>query len=274
MQKLILGNLCARQIVINGNFQHRFYSTQIVRKSLMGLNKTEMKEILEKTHPHVASSFRLNEIYKFIYKFGARKFDDITVLTKSDRQSLSELYSIDILGNIEEEIKSKKDKHTRKFLFAFENPKYVPPVADNGVDGTIVSTTSSASSSCGNQQNISDADVAISPMKKPTLKEQKQFNKVEAVYIYHPPKASDSFGRGTVCLSSQVGCSLNCKFCRTGTAPIERNLLASEIVSQLVSVKHRLMDFPIYMTEEERKRASIEKSFVNNIVFMGEGEPL
>ncbi|KAG2374065.1 hypothetical protein C9374_011144 [Naegleria lovaniensis] len=230
---------------------------------LMGMSKDEMKQLLEKTHPHIASSFRLDEIYKFMYRFGARNFNDITVLSKADRQSLSELYSIDLVGNIEEEVLSKKDKHTRKFLFAFENPKFVKS------ENQLATNTTTC-------HNKGDADVdtkTISSTKK-LPKQQKEFNKVEAVYIYHPPKATDSFGRGTVCLSSQVGCSLSCAFCRTGTAPIERNLLASEIVSQLVSIKHHLQDFPIYMSEEERKKATVEKALVNNIVFMGEGEPL
>nr|CAG4716744.1 unnamed protein product [Naegleria fowleri] len=228
---------------------------------LMGMSKNEMKQLLEKTHPHIASSFRLDEIYKFMYKFGARNFDDITVLSKADRKSLSEFYSIDLVGNIEEEVLSKKDKHTRKFLFAFENPKFLK--SEN---------QQSAHATC--KDHDADVDTKTISSSKKLTKQQKPFNKVEAVYIYHPPKATDYFGRGTVCLSSQVGCSLSCAFCRTGTTPIERNLLASEIVSQLVSIKHHLQDFPIYMNEDERKKATTEKSLVNNIVFMGEGEPL
>ena len=79
-------------------------------------------------------------------------------------------------------------------------------------------------------------------------------NKVECVYI--PEKT-----RGTVCVSSQVGCSLTCTFCRSGTQRLVKNLSASEIVSQIVLVKEKLKDWG-------------DQKIVTNIVFMGQGEPL
>ncbi len=79
-------------------------------------------------------------------------------------------------------------------------------------------------------------------------------NKVECVYI--PEK-----NRGTVCVSSQVGCSLTCKFCRSGTQKLVKNLSASEIVSQIMLVKEKLKDWG-------------DQKIVSNIVFMGQGEPL
>ena len=80
----------------------------------------------------------------------------------------------------------------------------------------------------------------------------------ESVYI---PEAS----RGTLCVSSQVGCSLACTFCHTGTQPLLRNLSAGEIVGQLLTARRALGDLPL---DPKKKRA------VSNIVFMGEGEPL
>ena len=79
-------------------------------------------------------------------------------------------------------------------------------------------------------------------------------NKVECVYI--PEKT-----RGTICLSSQVGCSLTCHFCRSGTQKSVKNLTASEIVSQIILVKDKLKDWG-------------DQKIVSNIVFMGQGEPL
>ena len=70
--------------------------------------------------------------------------------------------------------------------------------------------------------------------------------------------------RGTICLSSQVGCTLSCSFCHTGTMKLARNLNLSEILSQVLLVKHELQDW---------HRRTEEKS-VTNIVFMGMGEPL
>ena len=60
---------------------------------------------------------------------------------------------------------------------------------------------------------------------------------IECVYI---PESD----RGTLCVSSQVGCTLNCSFCHTGTMPLVRNLTAAEIVGQVLVARDRLGDFP------------------------------
>ena len=79
----------------------------------------------------------------------------------------------------------------------------------------------------------------------------------ETVYI---PEAD----RGTLCVSSQVGCTLNCRFCHTGTQKLVRNLNPDEILGQLLSRSDALDDWP--STAPDRK--------VTNIVMMGMGEPL
>jgi len=68
--------------------------------------------------------------------------------------------------------------------------------------------------------------------------------------------------RGTLCVSSQVGCTLNCTFCHTGTQRLVRNLSSQEIISQVVVAKDSLEEW----CEEPRK--------ITNIVMMGMGEPL
>ncbi len=91
---------------------------------------------------------------------------------------------------------------------------------------------------------------------------------IECVYI---PESD----RGTLCVSSQVGCTLNCSFCHTGTMPLVRNLTAAEIVGQVLVARDRLGDFPGgvapangLVPKGEGVRA------VSNVVFMGMGEPL
>lgn len=71
-------------------------------------------------------------------------------------------------------------------------------------------------------------------------------------------------GRGTLCVSSQVGCTLNCRFCHTGTQKLVRNLTAGEIVGQVMVARDSLDDWP--STGENRK--------LTNVVMMGMGEPL
>ncbi len=80
----------------------------------------------------------------------------------------------------------------------------------------------------------------------------------ESVYI---PAVSKT---GALCVSSQVGCTLNCTFCHTGTQKLVRNLTAQEIVSQVMIARDGLGEWP----------ASAEGRQLTNIVFMGMGEPL
>ena len=91
---------------------------------------------------------------------------------------------------------------------------------------------------------------------------------IECVYI---PESD----RGTLCVSSQVGCTLNCSFCYTGTMPLVRNLTASEIVGQVMAARDRLGDFPGGVRPTDGLVPSGEGvRAVSNIVFMGMGEPL
>ena len=89
---------------------------------------------------------------------------------------------------------------------------------------------------------------------------------IETVYI--PDE-----DRGTLCVSSQVGCTLTCSFCHTGTQRLVRNLTAAEIAAQLVVARDRLGDFP---SLGGRETAILPDGgrLVTNIVFMGMGEPL
>ena len=79
----------------------------------------------------------------------------------------------------------------------------------------------------------------------------------ETVFIPEP-------GRGTLCVSSQVGCTLNCRFCHTGTQRLVRNLTPEEIVGQVMIARNALGDWP--STGENRR--------LTNVVMMGMGEPL
>jgi 23S rRNA (adenine2503-C2)-methyltransferase len=91
---------------------------------------------------------------------------------------------------------------------------------------------------------------------------------VECVYI---PESD----RGTLCVSSQVGCTLNCTFCHTGTQKLVRNLTTQEIVSQLIVAREMLGDFPGLTPPDNGLIPSGEGvRAVSNIVFMGMGEPL
>ncbi|HYQ20057.1 MAG TPA: 23S rRNA (adenine(2503)-C(2))-methyltransferase RlmN, partial [Xanthobacteraceae bacterium] len=90
-----------------------------------------------------------------------------------------------------------------------------------------------------------------------------QPHEVECVYI---PEA----GRGTLCVSSQVGCTLTCSFCHTGTQRLVRNLTPGEIVGQIMVARDRLGDW----LGTRGADGGPGDRLVSNIVMMGMGEPL
>jgi len=83
---------------------------------------------------------------------------------------------------------------------------------------------------------------------------------VEAESVFIPAVAKS----GALCVSSQVGCTLNCTFCHTGTQKLVRNLTAQEIVQQVMIARDEIKEWP----------STIEQRRLTNIVFMGMGEPL
>ena len=95
-------------------------------------------------------------------------------------------------------------------------------------------------------------------LRLPSGNDHQKAHEVECVYI---PETD----RGTLCVSSQVGCTLTCSFCHTGTQRLVRNLTAGEIVGQIMVARDRLND---WADREDGTRR------VTNIVMMGMGEPL
>ena len=78
--------------------------------------------------------------------------------------------------------------------------------------------------------------------------------------------------RGTLCVSSQVGCTLTCKFCHTGTQRLVRNLTAAEIVGQIMLARDKLGDWPPAGVKASIYPGDLRQ--ISNIVMMGMGEPL
>src|SRR6195952_3812127 len=95
-------------------------------------------------------------------------------------------------------------------------------------------------------------------LRLPSGDDVQKAHEVECVYI---PETD----RGTLCVSSQVGCTLNCTFCHTGTQRLVRNLTSGEIAGQVMVARDRLKD------GADRENGS---PLVTNVVMMGMGEPL
>src|SRR5947208_6509347 len=104
-------------------------------------------------------------------------------------------------------------------------------------------------------------------LRLPGEHEGERPHEVECVYI---PESD----RGTLCVSSQVGCTLTCSFCHTGTQRLVRNLTPGEIVGQVMVARDRLGDWPGGKPPEGAIVPTDGGRFVTNIVMMGMGEPL
>jgi len=96
---------------------------------------------------------------------------------------------------------------------------------------------------------------------------EKRAPEIETVYI---PEAD----RGTLCISSQVGCTLTCSFCHTGTQRLVRNLEASEIVGQILLARDRIGDWPGAAAVQDGGLLPDSERKITNVVLMGMGEPL
>ena len=119
-------------------------------------------------------------------------------------------------------------------------------------------------------------------LRLPIRGHEKRAPEIETVYI---PEAD----RGTLCISSQVGCTLTCSFCHTGTQRLVRNLEAQEIVGQILLARDRIGDWPgaaapqdggllpdcrAHASGDSQVHASGMTRKITNVVLMGMGEPL
>ncbi len=109
------------------------------------------------------------------------------------------------------------------------------------------------------------SDGTIKWLLKLAPDERGQRHEIETVYI---PEED----RGTLCISSQVGCTLTCSFCHTGTQALVRNLTAGEIVGQIMLARDRIKDWPDDLAANPKPPLS--GRYITNVVLMGMGEPL
>ena len=161
---------------------------EVAKKPLMGMNLQELKAVAKELG---MPAFTGSQMAKWLYTQHVTTIDEMTNISKANREKLNESYTIGSKGHTDAQY--SKDG-TIKYLFPTESGKFV-----------------------------------------------------ETVYIPDDDRA-------TLCVSSQVGCKMNCLFCQTGKQGFEGNLTAADILNQIYSLPER------------------EK--LTNIVFMGQGEPM
>lgn len=176
--------------------------------SLLGLPRSELDARLREAGIAAAQArMRAEQIYRWLYHYGARDFAGMSNIAKGLRSELAAAFSL-------------------------ERPQVVArQVSTDGTRKWLIRLGSGA--------------------------------EVETVFI---PDVARS---GALCVSSQVGCTLTCKFCHTGTQKLVRNLSAAEIVAQVLIARDDLGEWP----SPERPLNDGDRG-LTNIVFMGMGEPL
>jgi 23S rRNA (adenine2503-C2)-methyltransferase len=192
------------------------------KPSLVGLSRAALAETLATIGvPCAQRRMRVAQLWHWIYVRGARRFDEMTSVSK--------------------ELHAQLDAH-----FTLARPELV--AEQTSIDGTRKWL-----------------------LRLPGEHQGERPHEVECVYIPEPD-------RGTLCLSSQVGCTLTCSFCHTGTQRLVRNLTPGEIVGQIMLARDQLGDWPGAERAQPAGAAARGKDksvrLVSNIVMMGMGEPL
>ncbi len=196
---------------------------------LLGLTDQELTAIVEGLGE---PRFRASQLFEALYRQRLASLDQISTLPKALRARMaSEGYSTG-LPAVEQRFVSSDG--TVRYLVRFSDAQTVEtvwmPDGDGAEDDRVEAGTEEAGESSGAGPSASASGSAALPSR-----------------------------RGTICLSSQAGCAVNCKFCMTALLGVQRNLTAGEIVGQVLLV---LNDHQI---EIGRDRI--------NLVFMGQGEP-
>ncbi len=178
--------------------------------------------------------YRSGQLFDAIYRRRYDNIEGITTLSKALRQKLGDIF---VVGLPKIERKFVSVDGTIRFLIAFADGQSVEtvwmPEGDGGESGD--GTEAGAEAENENEGRTSDGEGRPSDSEKPR------------------------FHRATICVSSQVGCAVNCQFCMTALLGAKRNLGAGEIVGQIIAV---LNDRGV---DTGRERI--------NLVFMGMGEP-
>ena len=171
--------------------------------------------------------FRATQLFRWIHQRGARDFDQMTDLAKSLREKLKTSARVEGLAVISQQ---ESTDGTIKWLFDVGNGDaveavFIPEYGDAGPPQDAVPPPRGAAATGGLGQTVLD--------------------------------------RGTLCVSSQAGCAVGCRFCSTGHQGFSRNLTTGEIVAQLWFAEHFLRH---HLKKDER--------VISNVVMMGMGEPL
>ena len=193
-------------------------ATANAKPTIAGLGRDGLRAALASVGvPERQLRMRVSQLWSWIYVRGVTSFGQMSDVSKELRAKLDEMFSLDRLEIVEEQISVDG---TRKWL-----------------------------------------------LRLPIRGHEVRAPEIECVYI-------PEIDRGTLCISSQVGCTLNCSFCHTGTQKLVRNLEVEEIVGQILLARDRTGDWPGATPPADARLLPDADRKITNIVLMGMGEPL
>ena len=226
---------------------------ELQQRELLSLSNEQLSEILESL---AQPPYRLRQLLDGLCRQRWSRLDQFSTLPQALRRQLADLgYSVG-LPTIEKKFTSSDG--TIRYLFAFSDGQSVEtvwmPEGDGGEAGD---------GSPSGDEELSDLSPELSSRGRSAAKEPafSRNSKLETRNStdHYPPSTIHSPRRSTICVSSQIGCAVDCKFCMTALLGLHRNLTAGEITGQVLAV---LND----------QRVDIDRDRIN-LVFMGQGEP-
>ena len=223
------------------------------KKILLGMTPDELRaEVKELGMP----AFTAKQILQWIYQHHVSSIGEMTNISKANRERLEQVFTV---GTVPPALRLQSTDGTVKYLFPVktdrptDRPKEIKPAEAKTTEmnpsdaKTTDASPSDAMSTDAKSTDASPSDAMSTDAKSTDASPSETTRYVETVFI-------PDHDRGTLCVSSQVGCKMNCLFCETGKQGWQGNLTVADILNQIYA-----------LPEHDR---------LTNIVFMGQGEPM
>jgi len=215
------------------------------QRELLSLSNEQLTDLFEGLQQ---APYRLRQLLDGLYRQRWSDLDQFTTLPAALRVQLADLgYSVGLPAT---ERKFVSSDGTVRYLFQFSDGQSVETVWMPEGDG----------GEAGDGSDSGDEELAELPQELSSRAKPAVAGEVEGpAFTKNRRLATGNYSRATICISSQVGCAVDCKFCMTALLGLQRNLTAGEIIGQVLAV---LNDQQVEIGSDRI-----------NLVFMGQGEP-
>jgi 23S rRNA (adenine2503-C2)-methyltransferase len=226
---------------------------------LLGLDRAELTELADSVGE---PAYRAKQLLEAVYRQRVESVEQISTLSQQLRARLAEKGISIGMPRIEQRFVSQDG--TVRYLFAFADGQSVETVwmpegdggeaGDGSEAGVEAELFAEGSSLTAVAKALFERGEPVAELKRGTTQKREPDQRQN-----HRPRQGQNPGRSTICISSQVGCAVDCQFCLTALLGVKRNLTAGEIVGQVCAV---LKDQKVSPPDDRI-----------NLVFMGMGEP-